>query len=87
MQNNIDYYQFKQLLHALENTNSSIRFRLMGDCWTEFFKVILVSENAVMYQEGITRRIIMNLRNVIEFEIDQPHLEYVPNNPYRIGRG
>jgi hypothetical protein len=87
MENRIDYYQFKQLLQTLENAESSIRFRLVGESWTEFSMVVLVSENAVMYQEGMIRRVIMNLRNVTEFQIDQPHLEYLPDYPYRIDRG
>lgn len=87
MESSIDYYQFKQLLHTLENADSLIRFRLVGESWTEFSKVVLVSENAVMCQEGTTQRVIVNLRNVTEFQIDQPHLEYLPHIPYRIDRG
>ena len=87
MENSIDYYQFKQLLHTLENVETLIRFRLIGEQWTDFSKVILVSESALLFQEGAVQRVIMNLRNVVEFELDQQHLEYLPNNSYRIGRG
>lgn len=87
MESSIDYYQFKQLLHTLENAETSIRFRLIGEQWTGFSNVILVSENALLFQEGASQRVIMNLRNVVEFELDQQHLEYLPNNSYRIGRG
>lgn len=86
MDNNIDFPEFKHLLRSLEAGNPSIRFRLAGQPWTQFSKVVLVSEDAVLYQEDITRRIIMNLRDVIEFEIDQPHLEYLPKTLYRILR-
>ena len=87
MENSIDYYQFKQLLHTLENVETLIRFRMIGEQWTDFSKVILVSESALLFQEGAVQRVIMNLRNVVEFELDQQHLDYLPNNSYCIGRG
>ena len=82
MENVIEYYQFKLLLESLENRAVQIRLRLMGESWTNFSKVILVSDNSLMYQVDMVKKVITGLRDVIEFEIDRPHLHWLPKTKY-----
>jgi hypothetical protein len=84
----IDLLQFKKLLAEIENTEVLIRIRLAGERWMEFSKVIIVSENAcILEEENKPRRPVLNLRAVVEFAIDRPHLDYLVNTPYEVLRG
>lgn len=81
----VDFPHFKQLLSRIEGADVSIRIRVTGEQWNSFSKVLLLSENAMILQENGKRRIVMNLKNIVEFEIDQPHLDFEPGHCYRIG--
>ena len=81
----IDFSHFKQLLATIESSDISIRIRATGEQWNDFSQVLLLSENAMILQENGKRRIVMNLQNIVEFEIDKPHLDFEPGHPYRIG--
>jgi hypothetical protein len=84
MENVIDLPGFRKLLQVLENDHTSIRLRLLGETWTGFGRVILLSESAVILQDDSERRMIINIRNVIEFELDNALPGLVANVPYEI---
>ncbi len=72
MDHTIDLVAFQDLLQRLENGDVSIRLRLLGEPWTKFSKLILLSESAMIVQDCNERKTIINIRNIIEFEIDKP---------------
>lgn len=81
MNSSVDFPVFRQLLQSLENQQTSIRVRRLGEPWTPFSRLILLSDNAMILQDNNERKIIINVRNVIEFELDQP-LEGLAANTY-----
>ena len=85
MDSQIDFPRFKQLLATIESSDISIRIRNTGEQWNDFSQVLLLSENAMILQENGKRRIVMNLKNIVEFEIDKPHLDLEPYHRYSIG--
>jgi hypothetical protein len=85
MDRRIDFPHFKQLLATIESSDISIRIRMTGEQWSDFSHVLLLSENAMILQENGKRRIVMNLKNIAEFEIDKPHLDIEPGHRYSIG--
>lgn len=46
-----------------------IRLNLVVEGWAEFSRVVAILDNAVMLEESIKRKIILDLKNVLEFEI------------------
>ena len=84
MENIIDLAGFRKVLQVLENSDVAIRLRLLGETWTGFARVILLSESAVILQDGSDRRMIINIRNVMEFEVDNGLLGLIANVPYEI---
>lgn len=88
MENKIALSQFRRLLTDIENSEVLIRIRLSGERWMEYSKVVLVSVNAMILQEGDKpRRPVMNLRAVVEFAIDRPYSDFLENVPYQVERG
>ena len=84
MDRRIDFATFRELLRSLESSDISIRLRMSGEGWMGFAKLILLSESAMIVQDGSRRKVIMNIRNVVEFEIDQPLFDLSPNSQYEI---
>jgi hypothetical protein len=81
--------EFKALLLALENSTPrvQIRLRMANEPWMENFStVILVSQNATILSSdpAAEPKIIFNLKNVAEFEIDRSFLNFEPNIRYSI---
>ena len=85
MDNKVDFPQFRGLLQALENSDLTLRLRMLGNPWTPFCTLILLSESAMILQDGTDRKIIMNLRNVVEFELAQEVSGFQANNAYEVG--
>ena len=85
MDRHVDFPHFKQLLATIESSDISIRIRVTGEQWNDFSQVLLLSENAMILQENGKRRIVMNLKNIVEFEIDKPHLDFEPGHRYSVG--
>lgn len=83
MEGRVDFAQFRQLLESLESSEVSIRVRLSGEGWTGFSKLLLLSESAMILQNG-TSRVIFNLRSTVEFEVDQPILGLSAHTRYEI---
>jgi len=84
MDNKLDFTRFRELLQRLENTGVTIRFRQLGNPWSSFCQLILLSESAMILQESNDRKIIMNLRNVVEFEVSETVAEFKANQTYEI---
>lgn len=84
MNNKLDFTRFRELLQRLENSDTTIRLRLLGNPWTSFCQLILLSESAMILQENNDRKIIMNLRNVVEFELSKPVADFKANQIYEI---
>jgi hypothetical protein len=87
MDNTVEFLQFHKLLEALEKSDVLIRLRPSGERWMEYSKVILVSDNAAIVEENGKRRVIMNLKSIVEFALDTTHSEYAENMAYQIARG
>jgi hypothetical protein len=84
MENVIDFLQFRQLLQSLENSNTAIRLRMMGEQWMDFSSVVILSEHAMLLQANGQRKLITNLRNVVEIEIDNAVGDLAANRVYSI---
>lgn len=84
MEKRIDFVTFRELLQSLENSDTAIRLRMSGEGWMDFTKLILLSESAMIVEGPSTRRIVMNVRNVVEFEVDEPILELSPFSLYEV---
>ncbi|HEY9489562.1 MAG TPA: hypothetical protein VIQ51_14565 [Chryseosolibacter sp.] len=84
MQDTINFPQFKRLLETLENSEISIRLRISGESWLPYSRLILLSESAMILQDGPERKMITNLRNIVEFEIDKKILTLEAHCPYEI---
>lgn len=83
MRDKVDFAHFRRLLEALENSEVSIRIRLSGEGWMGYSKLLLLSESAMILQNG-TSRVILNLRNTVEFQIDRPFQKISAHTPYEI---
>ena len=55
MKDKVDFAQFRRLLESLENSEGSIRVRLSGEGWMEYSKILLLSESAMILQNGASR--------------------------------
>lgn len=84
MEKRIDFATFRQLLQSLENSDTAIRLRMSGEEWMDFTKLILLSESAMIVEDPSMKRVVKNLRNVVEFEVDEPVLELSPFSLYEI---
>lgn len=85
MDNKVDFARFRELLQSLENADIKVRLRTLGNPWTSFCTVILLSESAMILQDGTDRKIIMNLRNVVEFELSDDVDGFKANSGYEVG--
>ena len=61
MDQTIDLPAFQNLLQRLENGDVSIRLRLLGEPWTKFSRLILLSESAMIVQDSDDRKTIINI--------------------------
>lgn len=84
MDHTIDLTAFRDLLQRLENGDVSIRLRLLGEPWTKFSKLVLLSESAMIVQDSNDRKMVINIRNIIEFELDKPVEGISANTHYAI---
>jgi len=85
MERRIEFSDFRRILEWLENADVMIRLRTSGEAWTPFSKLILLSENAMILQPANDRRMIVNIRSVVEFELDQPVSTCLADCIYTIG--
>lgn len=84
MHNRTDYQEFVRLLQSIENSDTAIRLRTLGDPWMEFAKLILLSDSAMILQTGDGRRLILNIRNVVEFQVEAKIHDYEARTTYEI---
>lgn len=85
MEKKVDFPGFRELLHVVESTDTLIRVRISGEGWMPFTRLILLSESAMILQAGHDRKVIVNLRNVAEFELDRPALDFSGSVIYTVG--
>lgn len=84
MENTVEFADFRQLLETVENTDIAIRLRVSGEPWTQFSKLILLSDTAMILQNGVDTKIIVHIRNVIEFEINYAYAPYKAHTTYEV---
>ncbi len=84
MQNRVDSFALKQLLQSLENANVPIRIRGMGKPWMDFCRLVLLSDSAMILESDDDPRIIINIRNVMEFQLGQPFAGYEAELTYEV---
>jgi hypothetical protein len=83
----VEVLELRRLLYEIQERNSHvcIRLRMMGAMWfPHFMSIIAVTEKGVLLRDEVSSHlvVIQNLKNVIQFEIDnqlhnfQPHFHY-----------
>lgn len=87
--NQIPILEFKRLLHELRDLRPDIgiRIRLMGEMWqTNYHRILQVTEKGVALHEEETKRlvIVVDLGQVMQFEIDQSFQDYEPHFHYSV---
>jgi hypothetical protein len=85
----ISVLQLKRLLHELKDSKSTtlVRPRLLGQMWQPaFLKIFVVTENGVVFLDPLTNKtkIISNLADVVQFELDSRYQIYHPYFHYKI---
>jgi hypothetical protein len=85
----IQILELRRLLHELKDqqANTCIRFRLVGEMWQQnFLKILKVTEfGVVLMDERSHQKItIVDLRQVVQFEIDARYQSFHPHNHYAI---
>jgi hypothetical protein len=81
--------ELRRLLYELKDQRPDIcvRFRLLGDMWqTSFHHVMSLTERGVILaNENKNETIaIMDLREVVQFELDARYQNYHPHNHYAV---
>ena len=64
-----------------------VRFRLLGEMWfPHFTRIVLVTETGVILNNEVTNKLIrvVDLSNVMQFEIDHTFQNYKPHDHYHI---
>jgi hypothetical protein len=89
MKNAISVLEFRRLLHEMKDRRAemTIRYRVIGQMWEPFFmSIAALSENGATFLDG-TRgglKIIDDLSQIIQFEIDRSFLGYQPHFHYEV---
>jgi hypothetical protein len=81
--------ELKKLLNDVneKGANVMIRFRLMGEMWSErFMKVIKVTDSGVFFDDAAIHKYVhvRNLGNLLQFEIDSKWNNFLPFFHYQI---
>jgi hypothetical protein len=81
--------ELKKLLHELQDhgRDTCIRFRMIGEMWMpNFLRIVKLTDREVILSDETTLEFIFirDVRNVIQFEIDNPFHEFQPHNHYRV---
>lgn len=84
MQNRTDFQEFIRLLQTIENSDTPVRVRTLGDPWMEFAKLMLLSDSAMILEMIDGRRVILNIKNVVEFQLERRILDYEAKTTYEI---
>lgn len=84
MVNEVSVAHFIALLQQLENSGTGIRLRLSGKTWTPFCQLIVLSESAMILRNNTESQLIVNLRNVMQFEVEEGVAGFKPRTPYEI---
>ncbi len=84
MEDGIDFYDFRTLLASLENSEIKIRVRLMGQGWTGYSKLILLSESAMILEDDSDQKTVLYVKNVIKFQIDRAAFNIRPDTTYEV---
>lgn len=84
MQPKVDFQSFRILLESLENTDKKIRLRPLGESWIDFSRVILLSDSAMIIQSDGERKVIINIKNVMEFQVEKEVSSFEPGTVYEV---
>lgn len=84
MHDRIDLFRLKQLLQSLENSEVRIRVRAIGEGWMAYCKLVLLSDSAMILQSDDERRIIVYIKNVVEFQLEEPFSGYPANTTFEV---
>jgi hypothetical protein len=84
--NQVSHDQLNELIGLLEHESVLIKLRLAGEPWVkDFLKVILVSDNTAILGGGDEKeRLFVLKKDVVEFEVNKPCLDFKPNVKYSI---
>jgi hypothetical protein len=88
-QESISRLRFRRLLHELQDNRNGtcFRYRLIGKMWSaNFSRVISVTENTLnLYDESSQGFLtVPDFGDIIQFEIDQKHIDFQPHNHYYV---
>lgn len=83
------FLELRRLLFDLtdQNSNVCIRFRFIGEMWQmNHMRVLKITDNEVALTDELANKLIFlkNLKNVVQFEIDQPFRQYQPHCHYTV---
>ncbi|MDQ2656214.1 MAG: hypothetical protein M3Y60_02250 [Bacteroidota bacterium] len=84
MEEKVDFSDFRTLLESLENSEVRIRVRLMGQGWTGYSNLILLSESAMILEDDSDQRTVLYLKNVIKFQVDREAFNVKPDITYEV---
>ena len=63
-----------------------VRFRLVGQMWyDQFVRVVTVVEDRILLNDEVRQKLVtVDLKNIVQFEIDGKFREFEPNTHYDI---
>ena len=87
--NLISVVELKRLLVTIVDSYGAvcIRYRMLGEMWQpHFMRVIRVTENGAVFEDENDKRmvIVVDLSQMMQFEIDGRIHHYIPNNHYEV---
>lgn len=85
MNNKVDFARFRDVLQEIENSDITLRVRVLGNAWTSFCTLILLSESAMILQDTTDNKMITNLKNIVEFELGEQVEGLKGNVVYEVG--
>ncbi len=84
MDDKVDFSDFRMLLESLENAEVMIRLRAMGQAWTSYSKLILLSDSALILEDGEDQRMVLYVKNIIKFQVEKAVHSFKPGTTYEV---
>lgn len=85
----VPFLELRRLLFDLtdQNSNVCIRFRFLGEMWQmNHMRVLKIADNEVVLNDELANKLIFlkNIKNIVQFEIDQHFRQYQPHCHYNV---
>jgi hypothetical protein len=79
--------ELKQLLVALRDShNIGVRYRVMGEMWGNYFLLVtsVDDRNAILYDELNNKYHTVDVKIIVQFELDSRYRNFQPNFHYDV---